>query len=107
MTTGVGTQRALSLRASVVLTWTRGLMALADTADAGTFNSATVIPPPVATNSDIEVAASSTPDTMTARKIRSIPRERQPSDLVPGERRDLRAISKTACRCGQWNAAAV
>lgn len=40
--------------------------------DDGNFNSATVIPPPVATNSDIDVAASSSPETMMARKIRSI-----------------------------------
>jgi hypothetical protein len=63
--------RALSSRASVVCT-VYGLMLLIDTAGGGTFNSATVIPPPVATSSDIEVAASSSPETMTARKTRSI-----------------------------------
>lgn len=48
-------------------------MLLIATAVGGTFNAATVVPPPVTTSSDIEVAASSSPDTMTARKMRSIP----------------------------------
>ena len=47
-------------------------MLLIDTAGDGTFNAATIVPPPVTTSNDIEVAASSNPETMTARKIRSI-----------------------------------
>jgi hypothetical protein len=49
-----------------------GLMLLTNTAGGGTLNSATVMEPSVATSSDIDVAASSSPDTMIARKTRSI-----------------------------------
>ncbi len=69
-----------------------GLMLLTNTAFGGTFSSATVVPPPVATSNDIEVAASSTPETMRARKTRSIPRERKPTDLVPPERQGFKRV---------------
>jgi hypothetical protein len=97
--------RALSLRANVVWTDMCGLMLLIDTAGGGAFNSATVVPPPVTTSSDIDVAASSSPETMTARKIRSIRRERDPSDLVPAKRQGFARAAAGRFTCAQWNAA--
>ena len=51
--------RALALRTRIVWSGNSGLMVCAAMADGG-FNAATVVPPPVTTSSDIEVAASST-----------------------------------------------
>ena len=67
------THRTVSSRASLMFFPISGLMLLAATADGGSFNSATVVAPSVTTSNDIEVAASSSPETMTARKMRSIP----------------------------------
>ena len=60
--------------------------AVAATGGTGTFNSATDFPPLVATSNDTEAAASSNPDTMTARKMRSMGENVAHAGLVPAER---------------------